>query len=347
MLASFLLCASLLLIACSDHENLLDTSNEVIRISGQTMGTTYNVTVLIPSANRSESVDKKAIQIAIDQSLHDVNQIMSTYIEGSELSLLNDGKSNQWLKLSKPLFDVLSLSKAIHLESDGAFDVTIAPLVNLWGFGPLFSVDKIPHRPEIDDSMRYVDSNLWALDGESNSIIKHKPVQIDLSAIAKGYGVDVIAELLNDFGLHNYLVEIGGEVRVSGFNSENNLWRIGIETPVVGPQREIQKIISITDTSMATSGNYRNFFEVDGNTYSHTLDPRTGFPVKHELVSVTVLASDCARADALATAFNVMGYEKALLMANSQNIPAFFIIKSPEGFTEFTSNTFTEVTRNN
>ena len=342
LLASFLLCCILLLAACSDEP----VSSPVIRLSGATMGTQYNVTIVIPVSKSSVIPNKSIIAEAVTEALRQVNQQMSTYIANSELSLLNKAKTNQWLAVSKPLFDVLVLSKEISTNSNGAFDVTIAPLVNLWGFGPLFTADTIPDDIEIEAALVNIGSSLWDLDTITQRVYKKSPVEIDLSAIAKGYGVDVVAAILDDFGLRNYLVDIGGEVRVAGLNSKNLKWRIGIETPISSLQRRVQKIISITDIAMATSGSYRNYFETDGVVYSHTLDPRTGYPIKHQLVSVTVLAETCAQADALATAFQVMGYEKGLLLANTESIPALFIVKEfasstqPSGFKEVASQSF-------
>ena len=335
LLAFFWLCCAFVLTSCSR------ASPKVISFSGPTMGTQYNVTIVIPSKSKSVIPNKSKISAAVTEALHQVNQQMSTYIADSELSLLNKGKYNQWISVSKPLYDVLALSKVISAQSNGAFDVTIAPLVNLWGFGPLFTADRIPAKSDIEASLINVGSDLWDLDSLTQRVYKKSPVKIDLSAIAKGFGVDKVAAILDGFGLHNYLVEIGGEVRVAGLNSTNSKWRIGIETPISSLQRKVQKIISISDIAMATSGSYRNYFENDGVVYSHTLDPRTGYPVKHELVSVTVLAENCAHADALATAFQVMGYEKGLKLANAESISALFIIKDFDSSTQ--ANSFKEV----
>ncbi len=331
LLASFLLGVVLLFLAgCGDAPR--DTTH----LSGATMGTTYNISLVAVLTPTQE----QELQGAVDKQLRLINQSMSTYIEDSELSTLNRSAPGSWQTISNDLFQVLVLSQDVTKLSQGGFDITVGPLVNRWGFGPDFSITQIPTEQEINELRQSVGAQHVLLQTDTRQVKRAKPVYIDLSAVAKGYGVDKLAELLLEKGYNDFLVEIGGEIRVSGTNKHAKPWRIGIETPVASLEKLVQKAVSLSNTSIATSGDYRNFFELEGQRYSHTIDPRTGYPVQHNLVSVTVLDPLCARADALATAFNVMGYEKALLLANSHKIPAFFIIHTESGFKEFSSDAF-------
>lgn len=331
LLASFLLGAVLLfLTGCSDPVKKTGV------FSGATMGTAYNITIV---TEFTES-ERALLQAEIDALLVSINQSMSTYIEDSELSILNRSVPGSWQDVSEGLFNVLALSQRINELSGGGFDVTVGPLVNRWGFGPDFTIAQIPTDADIQRLLAEIGGRYIALSPELTQIKRAKPIYIDLSAVAKGYGVDKLAEMLGEKGYNDFLVEIGGEIRLSGTNKHGKDWRIGIEAPVSSMEKLVQKAVSLTDTAIATSGDYRNFIELEGQRFSHTIDPRTGYPVQHNLVSVTVLDPLCARADALATAFNVLGYEKALLLANSQKIPAFFIIHTENGFQEFSSEAF-------
>lgn len=331
MLASFLLGVVLVsLTACSP------APRATVSLSGSTMGTSYHVS-LVASLTPAQT---EQLQQSLDKQLQSINQSMSTYIEDSELSILNRAETGVFKTVSDDLYQVLSLSQQVTTLSGGAFDITVGPLVNRWGFGPDFSITDVPGEQELETLLARVGADQVVLSAAAKQVKRITPVYIDLSAVAKGYGVDKLAELLLQKGYNDFLVEIGGEIRVSGTNKHSKPWRIGIETPVASLEKLVQKAVNLSDISIATSGDYRNFFELQGQRYSHTIDPRTGYPVKHSLVSVTVLDPRCARADALATAFNVLGYEKALLLANSHKIPAFFIIHTENGFKEFSSEAF-------
>ena len=331
LLASFLLGVVLLSLAgCSK------APRDTTLLSGATMGTTYTISLVATLT----AAQQQQLQAAVDGQLASINQSMSTYIDDSELSRLNRSEPGSWQQISDDLFQVLRLSQEIAELSQGGFDVTVGPLVNRWGFGPDFTITQIPTETEIETLLERIGAEHVVLASDGPKVKRAKPVYIDLSAVAKGYGVDKLAELLLEKGYNDFLVEIGGEIRVSGTNKHAKPWRIGIETPVASLQKLVQKAVSLSNTSIATSGDYRNFFERQGQRYSHTIDPRTGYPVKHNLVSVTVLDPLCARADALATAFNVLGYERALPLANSHKIPAFFIIHTENGFKEFSSEAF-------
>lgn len=303
------------------------------RLSGSAMGTTYNITV----------VGEPAVTPAqITARLEAIEDSMSTYRENSELMRLNRAPLNTWVRLSPELFAVLELSTKIHTLSGGAFDAGIGALVNLWGFGPTRrEPDSVPSDQAIDSLLGDAGLQYLELDSQELAVLKQRDIQLDLSGIAKGYAVDEIARLLDSGGNHDYLVEIGGEIRCSGNNASGQDWRIAIENPdsatlLPSPQR----IISISDSALASSGNYRNFFEVDGRVYSHTIDPHSGRPVSNELRSVTVMAEDAATADALATAFTVLGPQAALNLANRENIPAYFLTQTEAGLSESISEAF-------
>jgi len=303
-----------------------DQSLEVKSHQGLTMGTTY--TVKWVAASDSDLVEPKAIS----QVLLDINQAMSTYIDDSELSLINQLPVGSSVDLSPELLFILNKSQQISMRSSGAFDITVGPLVNLWGFGPDGRIIKAPDNEEITAVKDRVGYNYLELNGKS--LTKNRDSYIDLSAIAKGHGVDALANLLESVGIESYLVEIGGELRAKGLKPDGSQWKIAIESPAAGFERSVQKIIAVKNVGIATSGDYRNYFEEDGVRFSHTIDPATGKPITHKLASVTVLMPTCAEADAYATALLVMGEEKAYDFAIEHGIEAFMIIKTAEGFAE-------------
>ena len=310
----------------------LTKSEEVVHITGNTMGTYYSVKVV------GSDVDREALKLQVDGLLKEVNNVFSTYIKDSELSKLNKSHLSTPIEITPVLAEVLKLSKSIYKDSEGAFDVTIGPLVNLWGFGP----DKIRKQPtdqEIMKKMSDVGSDHFKL--IESSIIKSKPnLYIDLSAIAKGQGVDDVALILTSIGFKSFLVEIGGEVRGQGLKPDGSKWRIGIEKPSEELGQAIQKIIDLENMSIATSGGYRNYLEYGDKIFSHTINPKTGRPVDHKLVSVSVLNPSCAVADAWATAFMVLGAEKGLDIANRLGLKAYFLVKTDKGFKELQSSKF-------
>lgn len=302
---------------------------ELATLQGQTMGTTYTVKVL------AAEVDEETLHRDIDEELARINGLMSTYIDDSELSRLNRAPVGEWFEISDDTRRVIELSREIYQISGGSFDITVGPLVNLWGFGPDPVPDQVPSDAEIARALERTGFDLLSM--RNNRIRKEGDIYVDLSAVAKGYAVDRVAALVEDGGSGNYLVEIGGELRASGINDRGRPWNIAIEVPE-GIQRSVFRTVEVTDRGMATSGDYRNYYEIDGKRYSHTIDPATGRPIKHNLASVTVLAATAARADALATAINVMGPESGLAMAEAQNLAVQVIIKADEGFQERTSS---------
>lgn len=307
--------------------------SEIQTLYGRTMGTSYSIKYV------GSSGSTRSIQLGVDSLLADLNQTMSTYIDDSELNQFNDHFGDEWIPVSEQLFNVVSRALEISKLSNGAFDVTVGPLVDLWGFGPKNRIEQVPEQSVMDQVRQVVGYQAIELDPEQPAIRKIEPRRLDLSAIAKGYGSDLVAEYLDNQGISSYLVEIGGEMRLKGQKPDGQLWRVAIETPDTG-QRQAFKIIPLTDASIATSGDYRNYFEVDGKRYSHTIDPATGYPISHTLASVSVIADNCRDADAFATAMMVMGVEKSLALAEQQQLAVFLIEKTEQGFVEHSSSKF-------
>lgn len=299
------------------------------------MGTTYSVKYV---ADNQLSMSSQNMQKQVDTLLIDINQLMSTYITDSELSLLNKTRANVPYLLSDETSSVLREAIRLNKLSGGVLDVTVGPLVNIWGFGPYAKPEKIPSDEELAQLSNYVGIDKFIF--QDNEIIKlHDKVYIDLSTVAKGYAVDQIAELLASNGLTNYLVEIGGEMRVAGVKPNEENWYIAIEKPITG-KRAIQRTIYIGDNAIASSGNYRNYYEENGVRYSHLINPQTGYPIQHNLVAVTVVAETALVADGLATVLIVMGADKGRALAEANQIAALFIIKQDGEFIEYESTQF-------
>ncbi len=320
---------------------------EVETLTGRTMGTTYTVRFV-----RDATTDLKEIQAEIDRRLELVNDQMSTYREDSEISRFNRHAGTDWFEVSIETASVVARALEISDESDGAFDVTVAPLVNLWHFGPEEHGARLPDEDAIAAAREHtgykkLQARVVAIELEPllaridpPALKKSDPkLTIDLSAIAKGYGVDVVWEL---FGETNCMVEIGGEVRVRGTKPNGAGWVIGIEAPVVGV-RELQNLVELSDRALASSGGYRNFFEHQGKRYSHTIDPRTGRPVEHDLLAVSVLSEDCMTADALATTAMVLGPEAGYAWLAERNVPALMLVAEGDEVVEKETPGFAEV----
>lgn len=320
----FLLLFSCIISACNSN------FAELINISGLTMGTSYSVKLL----SDKNTFDKLELQSDIEKILDNINLSMSTYLPDSELSKLNQNKTGHWQIISDDLFYIIEQANKISTLTDGAFDITVGPLVNLWGFGPSPLTGNIPEQTLLDSVRQHTGFEKLQLDKKTNSILKSDPdIYIDLSGIAKGFAVDRIAMYLEKKKIEHYLIEIGGELIAKGHNVEAITWQVGIEkaNPL---ERTVQQIISLNNIAMATSGDYRHFFEKDGIRYSHTINPVTGKPVNHKLASVTVLDKSTMTADALATAFMVMGTRKTYQLANELKIPVYTISKTASGFDE-------------
>ncbi|MSS76154.1 MAG: FAD:protein FMN transferase [Methyloglobulus sp.] len=303
---------------------------------GMTMGTSYN----IKASKLPDSLTPTEITRQVKELLEKVNGQMSTYQKDSELSLFNQNTSTDWIPVSLELYEVIKEANKISQLSNGLFDVTVGHLVNLWGFGPQEMPLSPPDEAAIKAGLSQIGYNRLKLKDDRLAVKKDIPrLYVDLSGIAKGYGVDQVGLLLEHLGILDYMVEIGGEIRVKGKNNQGQSWQIAVEKPTT-ESRMIEKVLAITDTGMATSGDYRNYFEVEGVRFSHTIDPRTGRPINHKLASVTILSDTSMEADGLATAIMVLGPDEGYKFAELNQIAAFFIIKSDQGFVERMSSAF-------
>ena len=298
---------------------------EAHRFEGPIFGTGYNVTVYAAL----DEATIESLDAGIRSQLEQVDALMSTYREDSELSRFNRYPVGVPFFLSPATAEVMREALRISRLSDGAFDVTVGPAVNLWGFGPKGRPERVPNSAELAKALARVDIDALVLEGDT--LTKRKPVYVDLSGIAKGYGTDRVADYLESRGLEDYLVEVGGEIRTHGAKPGGKPWRIAVEKPI-SSERSVQRVIDLGNVAVATSGDYRNYFVSDGVRYSHTIDPRTGWPITNRVASVTVIDERCATADALATAFTVMGERAGLEMAKRENIAVYFVVRTDDGF---------------
>ena len=294
------------------------------------MGTTYHIAVV------ADQLPPDDLAQRIEQQLGKVDNSMSTYKEHSELSQFNRMQVGQQLQISEEFAEVLRISRDVWERSNGAFDPTVGPLVNLWGFGPQATEDSIPSAEAVASALKNSGFQYVILNGLMLS--KEQPVQLDLSAVAKGYAVDLVANLLEMLALPDYLVEVGGEIRVSGLNPQGEAWRVAVEQPQL--LSSVDRVINLSDSAIATSGDYRNYFERDGVRYSHTIDPKTGMPIVHHLASTTVLASTCAEADAWATAFLVLGARQSLELAERLDLALYVLVREGDEFKALNSSKF-------
>jgi thiamine biosynthesis lipoprotein len=299
-------------------------------VSGQTMGTYYRVS-LVPRGRRGIA---ETLHGEIRSTLDRVEALMSTYRADSELSRFNATISTDWVPVSSDVAKVVALALEVGKHSGGRYDITIGPLVNLWSFGP----ERRPSRPPSDQELAQARARvgLERLAVRSNPPALRKTqsdLYVDLASIAKGFGVDQVAELLDRHEVRDYCVDIGGEVRARGRNARRNAWQVAVERPVSG-ECSAARIVPLADRAMATSGDYRNYFEEHGVRYSHILDRQTGRPMQHALGSVTVVDRCCARADAWATALFVAGPDEGFELAVAHELPALFITRSGETFSE-------------
>ncbi|QUX95420.1 FAD:protein FMN transferase ApbE [Marinomonas sp. CT5] len=322
-----------LLIAIAVVYRLSVFTPELVSFSGPTMGTTYTVK-FYTTKEVDGSWDLKG---DVDAALVRVNALMSTYDPNSELSKFNKLSAGQSVGVSEDLAYVIDKALLISQMSGGEYDVTVGPLVNLWGFGPGKREDKVPSQDLIDKAKARVGYQYLNLDGRR--LTKEKDIYVDLSSIAKGYGVDVVAKVLQDKGIDSYLIEVGGEIISKGVKSDGTPWRIAIESPA-GGHSMAERVISVTDVAVATSGDYRNYFEKNGVRYSHTINPITGRPITHKLVSVTVVEKTTTMADGLATAITVLGPDKGFEFAQKNGIAAYLLVKTDFGFEEHPSDAF-------
>lgn len=308
---------------------------------GRIFGTTYAVKV-IGSKKFSKSKDKLASQITA--KLNEVNRQMSTYKKDSELSLFNRSKSIKPVKVSKALARVAQIAKGVHKKSGGAFDVTIGPVINAWGFGPKKRKNP-PSKEELDVAKKSIGSDKLTVDLAKATLQKSIPgLYVDLSAIAKGFAVDAVGKVIEKAGFKRYLVEIGGELRARGQNLRGHSWRVGVEKPDGGRQ-QVQLVVPLKNASMATSGNYRNFVMVKGKRVSHIIDARTASPITHHVASVSVIHEDCTIADAWATTLFVLGHKAGLELAKKEKLAVLFLVADSKGkgFTSHATDSFSKL----
>lgn len=308
------------------------------------MGTTYMVKLVKNDRLRSMSpvAAEETVTAEIEVVLKNVNAQMSTWIEDSEISRFNRFDQPEWFEVSVDTVIVFAEALRVSRLSGGAFDITMGPIINLWGFGPPKTERHIPTDEQIREVIAKTGYQKLSIRQAPPAVKKEDPgIYCDLSAIAKGFGVDKVAGYLEAKEIYNFLVEIGGEVRARGIRPDGGNWRIGIATPDGSPS--YRKVVLLRDVSMATSGDYHNYFETDGVRYSHTIDPTTGRPITHNLASVSVVHEFCMTADALATAIDVLGAEKGYELALKENLPVFFILKGKDGFFEKMTPRFREM----
>ncbi len=301
-------------------------------LNGATMGTTYHIKVVTVSG-----IDAKALQTRIDQRLEQLNQSMSTYRPDSEISRFNQLKSiDTKFEVSADFLSVMLAADAVNGLSGGAWDGTVNPLVNLWGFGRSGPIEKLPSAQAVSDALKNVGFDQIEVSAKGFLKKLRPEVTIDLASIAKGFGVDQVAQLLETVGAKNYLVEIGGEVYASGRRPDGKRWRVGINQPVKnGAMDAVYKALDLENQAMATSGDYRNFEVIEGRAFSHIIDPRTGYPVNHGVVSASVVAPNCTLADGLATALMVMEPEKGITLLNRlEAVDGLIIVQKSDGSLE-------------
>jgi len=297
-------------------------SGYYITLTGPTEGTSYHITY-----QSNDSID---YQGEIDSLLHHFDLSLSTYEPSSIISRINRDELD--VTLSDYFIRCFNASKEIFDASDGAFDITVAPIVNAWGFG--FTEKADPDSMMIDSLLQYVGMDHIRI--ENDRIVKDFPgIMLDVNAIAQGYAVDIVSEYFESKEISNYLVEIGGEVRAKGKNAHGNYWRVGIDKPIDGiqlPGLQMEAVVSLKNRSLATSGNYRRYYIKDGIKYSHTIDPSTGYPVQHNLLSATVVTDDCMTADGFATAFMVVGVDKSKsILKDREDLEAYLIYTDKSG----------------
>lgn len=309
----------LLVTACGSGE----PDPEAVVLAGDTMGTRYRVVLGVELGHR----ESERLSETIEASLDGVDRAMSTWRSDSEVSSFSRSTSTEWFAVSPATVEVVGKALEISRITEGAFDVTVAPLVDLWEFGPHGEAPRVPDPELVAETSKNVGWRHLEAREAPPALRKAIPrLTIDLSAIAKGYAVDVVAEALSGAGIENYLVEIGGEIRGAGRRLDGRPWRVGVEVP--GSGLDVREVLELEDRSLATSGDYRKYFVVEGKRYSHVIDPRTGMPALDAPASVSVVMQTCMEADALATALMVMGGEAGLAFAEQLRLPVQILSRS-------------------
>ena len=305
---------------------------------GATMGTYY--AVRLAQGQDNWPPDTTALQRSVEERLAEINRLMSTYDPNSELSRFNRYLGTDWFAVSPETAEVVRGALDISERTSGAFDPTIGPMVNLWGFGPTKGVVEPPSDQRIQEVLLQVGFRNVQVRQDPPALKKAIPeLQLDLSGIAKGYAADNLSEMLTEKGYRNCMVDIGGEVRTRGAKPQQQPWRIGVEKPD-SAGRPVQLAVPLTDSGIATSGDYRNYYQHEGIRYSHTIDPTTGRPVEHDVASVSIVASSCMEADALATAVLVMGPEHGYDWCEQHGLVAFLLVREGQQFSELRTSAF-------
>lgn len=321
LLSLAILCLFIMLVCLAACD--MSSQRTMFVLAGPIMGTDYRITVVTDSV-----VDQEKLHQNLLLEMNKVNDSMSHYFPSSELSKLNNAPANQAINLSDKLNQVMTEALLISKQSNGAFDVTLGPIIDLWGFGANGTITEQPSLSEMKAISQSVGYSRLSL--QEGVLIKgHSNTQINLSAIAKGFAVDQVAQTLEKNNFHNYLINIGGELKAAGVNSDSQSWRVGIEKPeLLGG---IQQIITLNNEAVATSGDYLNYVIIDGQQYSHTIDPTTLSPVLHRLASVSVIHQNASTADALATAIMAMGEVQGLKFAEQQQLAAYLVVRDDVG----------------
>ena len=323
---------STLLFSCSE-----DKKNN-IELKGNTMGTYYLVSLVDVPKNLS----KKKIEIEIKNTLLKANKILSNWDKSSEISELNNNKTIKPIQISNELLDVVSEANSINIKSNGFFDITLDPLIELWGFGYSKGkiIERVPNKDKIRDTLTLVNQNsLLEINSNNQLIKKNKNVRLNLSAIGKGYGIDLIGKKLDYLNINNYIIDIGGDIFAKGHNKNNKDWVVGIENPKLN-EKLIKEIVNVSNKGVATSGEYKNYFSKDGTKYSHIINPKNGMPITHSTKSVTVVDKNAMSADGWATALIAMGSEVGLKVAEKEKIAVMFIDQVDDKLLKIKSSEF-------
>lgn len=328
----FLIVSALCVLAAGFTPHAVAGDSSIVELTGDTMGTYYRILL-----TKRDGQKKNKIQEGIDRLLNRIEDQMSTWRPDSELSRFNESESTDWFEVSPETAFVVAESLRIAELSGGAFDPTVGPLIDLWSFGAERAEPRIPTDEEIAAAKQKTGWEKVMVRPNPPALKKSQPeIQLNLSAIAKGYGVDAVSDWLVDQGEKNHLAEIGGEDRASGLKADGTAWRIGVQAPGGMPAEQsigpIFQIVELNDRSIATSGDYQNYFEVDGKRYSHTIDPTSGRPITHDVASVSVLTHSCMAADGWATALTVLGPKKGMALARTQNLPVLILVRGEPKF---------------
>lgn len=321
-------------VACATALAGCQFSDPLESFGGPTMGSTYSVKYV-----RADGVaDAQTLQAGVEAILAEVDQQMSTYREDSLIERFNRAPAGTCMRMPVALLELVRLGEGLSLQSDGAFDLTVEPLLNLWGFGPKSRGEQVPSAEAIAEARERVGHRHLHVEGEQ--LCKDVKLQVDFNSIAAGHAVDRIAAWLEQQGVASYLVEATGELKARGRKPDGSPWRIAIEAPR-DDQRVAQKVLALDGYGVSTSGDYRNYFEENGRRYSHTLDPRTGAPITHRLAAVTVLHARAELADGLSTLLMVLGPEEGVVWAERQGIAAFFVTREGDGYVTRATSAFT------